>query len=377
MNRILLFLAAAFAAVSATAVPAPGGAVERPGPVFAVSDPALATASFRGGTLETFERYVIESLDFSEDLYKEGDLLQMAVAFRVVKSGKVKDAEVKKSSGDESLDKEVLRLVKESTGWTLRKSENQNGSGVLLWLSLKIGRGPDGKLFAEDYSAYEKADTMPTFEGGGPEEFRRRIEEQIGETDPDGAPINARVMLRFVIEKDGSMSNLSVDKETPAWLVERLGIVLGAMPRWTPGVMQGELVRIRTSVQLYFGGEDEQTAADASEDDDLPFLIVERMPSFQGGDLNTFRNWVNGNVEYPANKKGGSGRVLAAFVVNKDGSVSDIEILQSPGKEFSQAVVAALEKSPKWSPGVQNGRVVRVKFVLPVDFRKPSGSGKR
>lgn len=87
---------------------------------------------------------------------------------------------------------------------------------------------------------------MPTFEGGGPGKFRQRIVEQVGELDPDGAPIDERTTLRFVIEKDGSMSGVSVDDKTPVWLIERLEKALDVMPRWTPGMMQGERSAFRS-----------------------------------------------------------------------------------------------------------------------------------
>ena len=106
-------------------------------------------------------------------------------------------------------------------------------------------------------------------------------------------------------------------------------------------------------------------------EDDQPFLIAETMPSFQGGDLNTFRNWVQQNVKFPqiALENGIQGRVVLSFVIEKDGRLTNIQVLQTPDRSLSEEAVRVLSKSPKWSPGKQRNQVVRVKYTLPVDFR--------
>lgn len=106
-------------------------------------------------------------------------------------------------------------------------------------------------------------------------------------------------------------------------------------------------------------------------EDDQPFLIAETMPSFQGGDLNTFRAWVQQNVKFPqiALENGIQGRVVLSFVIEKDGRLTNIQVLQTPDRSLSEEAVRVLSKSPKWTPGKQRNQVVRVKYTLPVDFR--------
>ena len=88
-------------------------------------------------------------------------------------------------------------------------------------------------------------------------------------------------------------------------------------------------------------------------EDDQPFLIAETMPSFQGGDLNTFRNWVQQNVKFPqiALENGIQGRVVLSFVIEKDGRLTNIQVLQTPDRSLSEEAIRVLSKSPKWSPG--------------------------
>lgn len=96
----------------------------------------------------------------------------------------------------------------------------------------------------------------------------------------------------------------------------------------------------------------------------------EQMPSFQGGGLQDFRAWVMTQVRFPQEMldKGVYGRVMAAFVVDTEGSVSNINIVQTPDKAFSDEVIRVLNKSPKWKAGKSGGKPVSVKYAVPIDF---------
>ena len=106
-------------------------------------------------------------------------------------------------------------------------------------------------------------------------------------------------------------------------------------------------------------------------EDDQPFMKVEKMPSFRGGDLMTFRNWVMERLRYPqiAQENGIQGRVLLSFVVERDGTLTNIQVLQTPDSSLSDEAIRVLKTSPKWSPGKQGNKTVRVKYTLPVEFR--------
>lgn len=105
--------------------------------------------------------------------------------------------------------------------------------------------------------------------------------------------------------------------------------------------------------------------------DDKPFVKVDAMPRYMGGDLMTFRNWVMSYVTYPPQMLNLriEGRVLAAFVIGKDGYIEEIEILESPNEQFSNEVIKVLKRSKKWTPGSNAGKPARVRFTMPVDFR--------
>ncbi len=106
-------------------------------------------------------------------------------------------------------------------------------------------------------------------------------------------------------------------------------------------------------------------------EEDQIFMSAETMPSFNGGDINTFRTWVQSNLKFPqiALENGISGKVILEFVVEKDGKLTGIAVLRTPDKSLSEEAIRVLKSSPKWSPGKQRNNPVRVKYTLPVEFR--------
>ena len=100
------------------------------------------------------------------------------------------------------------------------------------------------------------------------------------------------------------------------------------------------------------------------------FEVVEQMPSFPGGDV-ALMQYLSKNIKYPpvAEEMGIQGRVICTFVVERDGSVSDIRIAKSVDPSLDKEAIRVVSSMPKWIPGRQNGQMVRVKYTLPVTFR--------
>ena len=106
------------------------------------------------------------------------------------------------------------------------------------------------------------------------------------------------------------------------------------------------------------------------EDDEI-FTILEDPATFKGGGLGDFRNWVMDRVSYPqiAIENGIQGNVIVEFVIDETGQLGRIKVLQSPDPVLSDATIAVLQKSPKWKPGKQRGKAVKMKFIMPVLFK--------
>ena len=100
------------------------------------------------------------------------------------------------------------------------------------------------------------------------------------------------------------------------------------------------------------------------------FEVVEQNPAFPGGDAELMK-WLQKNLKYPASaqENGIQGRVLVQFVVNKDGSIVDPKVLRSVDPALDKEAMRVVTAMPKWTPGKQRGKTVRVKFTLPVTFR--------
>jgi len=112
-------------------------------------------------------------------------------------------------------------------------------------------------------------------------------------------------------------------------------------------------------------------AADApASNAEVGYIFVDNQAQFQGGDVNTFRDWIQTKLVYPeeAATKRISGRVTIQFTVDSKGKTGDFKVLRSPDPMLSDATIQALKLSPGWVPAKVDGRDVKQQFVIPVDF---------
>lgn len=118
----------------------------------------------------------------------------------------------------------------------------------------------------------------------------------------------------------------------------------------------------------------EEYVAPEVEDDDVVetevFTIVEEMPEYPGG-LNKLTDYLAKNIKYPqmARESGIQGRVFVNFVVEPDGSVSNVNVMRSLGGGCDEEAVRVVKNMPKWKPGKQRGKPVRVSYILPIQFK--------
>ena len=115
----------------------------------------------------------------------------------------------------------------------------------------------------------------------------------------------------------------------------------------------------------------EEVKEEVVEEEAIPFQLVEEKPSFNGGDANEFSKWVNSKLQYPeiAKENGVHGRVTLQFTVNPDGSVSNVKVLRGVDSSLDKEAVRVVSMSPKWKPGKQRDRAVKVTYTFPVIFQ--------
>ncbi|WP_295939248.1 M56 family metallopeptidase [uncultured Alistipes sp.] len=269
--------------------------------------------------------------------------------------------------------KEIGEMAPQTTG--------QSGTGSDEQI-LDISSASKSTDEASHEGVFLIAETMPQFVVPGSEkegslnDFRAWAQKQVKyPAEAFNKGIQGRVVVSFVIEQDGSVSQVTKLESPDDSLWEEVRRVIASSPRWKPGVQRGKTVRVKFTLPIDFKSSPAEKSV--ATNDKEPFLIAETMPTFENGDIAEFRKWVQMRVKYPAEalKKNIHGRVVVSFVVETDGSVSTIETIRSPHKSLTDEVRRIIASSPKWTPGSQRGKTVRVKFTLPVDFAVSTGEG--
>ena len=149
-----------------------------------------------------------------------------------------------------------------------------------------------------------------------------------------------------------------------------------------PEIIEVTEEKVETKIDLS-SLEDDQSKAQVStytpppppkpveeEATDEIFVVVEQQPEFPGG-TTALMKFLGDNIKYPviAQENGIQGRVIANFVVERDGSISDVQIIRGQDPSLDKEAVRVIKTMPKWKPGQQRGKPVRVRFTLPVVFR--------
>ena len=105
-------------------------------------------------------------------------------------------------------------------------------------------------------------------------------------------------------------------------------------------------------------------------DEDVIHVSVEVMPEFPGGNI-ALMKYLSCNIKYPtiSQETGSQGRVIVQFVVDKNGAITNPEVVRGVDPYLDKEAIRVISSMPKWTPGVQNGKAVRVKYTVPVVFR--------
>ena len=225
---------------------------------------------------------------------------------------------------------------------------------------------------------FQVVEEQPMFPGGMGEmmKFLQQNVKYPKEAQDQGK--QGRVIVQFVVNKDGSISNDTIVRSVDPLLDAEALRVVRSMPNWTPGKQKGEAVRVRFTLPVTFrldGGEESKPAevkqvVKTSTQGEEIFKVVEQMPEYPGG-MEELMKFLQRNVKYPkeAQEQGKQGRVIVQFVVEKDGSITDAKILKSVDPQLDAEALRVVNAMPDWTPGKQKGEPVRTRFTLPVTFR--------
>ena len=220
-------------------------------------------------------------------------------------------------------------------------------------------------------TVFEVVEVMPEFPGGIKalmNYFSKSIQYPKEAKDKG---IQGRVTLQFIINQDGSLSDIKVNRGVhPALDAEAIRIV-NSMPKWEPGYQRGQAVRVKYTVPVMFRLQEEKfSPTEVKPDDNGVYEVVHTMPEFPGG-INAFMQYLSKNIQYPveAKKKGIQGRVIIQVIVDAEGNITKPKILQGIDPLLDAEAIRIANEMPKWKPGMEKGKAVAVKYTYPIMFR--------
>ena len=272
------------------------------------------------------------------------------------------------------------RLPKENkTNWTIVYNEKWN----------EVMQSDPG---TPDNPIFEVVEHMPEFTGGGMPALMEYLSKNI--KYPEAAMkkgIQGRGIVQFVVEKDGSITNVKILRGVDPEFDKEAVRVGSAMPKWKPGTQRGEAVRVRFTVPVMFRLTEDKIPVKyapienkinelvvvgyAPEGTTVPeegtiFEVVEQMPEYPGG-MPAMMEFISKNIKYPAAAQQAKiqGRVTIQFIVNTEGNIINPRVLRSADPLLDAEAIRLTTIMPKWKPGMQRGQAVNVKYTVPIMFR--------
>jgi TonB family protein len=257
---------------------------------------------------------------------------------------------------------------------------------------------PRFAVYGASDTVYITPDVMPKFPGGdeGLLEYLDEVAFPLffmeylvlaEEGDWEGT-----VYIEFVINKDGTVSNAAISGSTGYGPLDTAGLQhVQGMPNWKPGKQNGKPVKVQkvVAVQFYYYDPppppppppppllpyDEIPIVDDTPVnylDDYVFSIVEEMPEFPGGD-DSLMEYLKKVPYVPITRENDiEGTAYIQFVIEKDGSVSEVMVIRTSGHvEDDLAALEHVKAMPQWKPGYRDGKPVRVQYVVPVKCNLP------
>lgn len=237
---------------------------------------------------------------------------------------------------------------------------------------------------------YEVVEIQPN-PPGGMAGWNKYLSENLRyPTNAQRKGIEGTVIVAFVVNTDGTTTGIEILRSVGGGCDEEVIRIVQGSPKWTPGMQRGTPVRTRMRLPLRFilGGTD--TSRDSTEVSlnavPLPsatdeqdssqegaaffFDLVDTPPSPIGG----FEAWsrhLSENLTYPtsARMKGIQGTVLVSFIVNTDGTIEGIELVQGIGGGCDEEAIRIIKSSPSWTAGKIKGKAVRTRMKIPIGFR--------
>jgi len=239
-----------------------------------------------------------------------------------------------------------------------------NDSGELV----KTGIYKEGKLVSGDpvvqditYDQPEKQAVYITGDEGF-DEFLKRSSINVDKLKEITRP--RRIDLQVLIDKTGQITNIEFISEIQPNELEILNEVFKELPVFTPATEEGIPVISLKNLNFILSAEGLKRNIN-----DEVFVEPDEMPEFPGGS-DALRQFIASNLHYPyaAQKDGIQGKVFVSFVVNQDGSISNIVVSKGVHNLLDEEAVRVIKSMPRWIPGILNGKPIKVSYTIPINF---------
>lgn len=237
------------------------------------------------------------------------------------------------------------------------------------------------KLCAQEeelkHEIFQIVEELPSYAGGDEARIQFIKNNLIYPEEAKEKGIKGTVYVTFIIEMDGSLSNIKILRGIGGGCDEEVIRIVKLMPKWNPGKQKGTPVRVQHNMPVKFWTDSnvvkDELILETEEPNDITdeeiILVIETSPTFIGGEKARVK-FLKNNVKYPekAKKNGIQGTVYVSFVVEKDGNISNVKILRGIGGGCDEEVIRVMKLMPKWNPGKHKGKAVRVQFTMTVKF---------
>lgn len=220
---------------------------------------------------------------------------------------------------------------------------------------------PSGEIF-------KVVENMPEFPGGKDELLKFLAKNIVYPTAAQKDNIEGMVVVQFIVGKDGSILSPHIVLGVGGGINEEAMRVISMMPNWKPGLQRGQNVNVQFNLPIRFrlDGKVEEKKVDTPRE---IFRVVERMPAYEDGQEGLLK-FLAKNINYPkvAKDNGIEGMVVVQYVIETDGRVSGAKVVKGIGAGCDEEALRVVNLT-RWTPGMQNNKVVPVQFNLPIRFK--------
>lgn len=249
-------------------------------------------------------------------------------------------------------------------------SANQNRKGVYA-----EGKLISGESVVQDF-VYDVPEVSAQPIGGDStmNEYLKMKTTDLDAVNEMPVGIVKEITLSLTIDKTGQTDELNILSKVTPDDREIINAIFEEFPLFQPALLEGAPVRSTRTLNLVLSHQGLQVQPQTNNqtvvnENDLPYTVVEEMPEFVGGE-EALRKYLSATVQYPreATEDGIQGKVYVNFIIAEDGSISNIKVVRGVHSLLDAEAHRVISLMPKWIPGRQSGKPVRVSYTVPINF---------